>query len=135
YYNGSPLLIDVGPETYSARTFSHDRYRIWTMQSGYHNLPEVNGFSQAAGTRYKAQHVRYRSSDEKAELSQELSGAYPEKAGLLSWQRICRLRREAAACVEIEERFNLQEESSDIRLYAMTSARPLVREHDVVLLT
>ncbi len=39
YKDGKPFLIDLGVETYSAKTFSNRRYEIWTMQSGYHNLP------------------------------------------------------------------------------------------------
>ena len=36
YRDGRPLLIDVGVETYSKKTFSPQRYEIWTMQSGWH---------------------------------------------------------------------------------------------------
>jgi hypothetical protein len=39
YSDGQPPIIDVGVETYSTKTFSASRYDIWTMQSGYHNLP------------------------------------------------------------------------------------------------
>ncbi len=39
YRNGNPFLIDVGVESYTKKTFSPDRYDIWTMQSAYHNLP------------------------------------------------------------------------------------------------
>ena len=38
YFNGKPALIDIGRETYTAKTFSGRRYEIWTMQSQYHNL-------------------------------------------------------------------------------------------------
>ena len=37
YKEGKPFLIDLGVETYSKKTFSKDRYEIWTMQSAYHN--------------------------------------------------------------------------------------------------
>ena len=46
YYNGKPCLIDLGREEYTAKTFSSRRYEIWTMQSGYHNLPVINGTDQ-----------------------------------------------------------------------------------------
>ena len=39
YKDGQPLIIDLGVETYTARTFSDKRYEIWTMQSQFHNLP------------------------------------------------------------------------------------------------
>ena len=35
YADGEPVLIDVGVETYTAKTFSGRRYEIWTMQSAY----------------------------------------------------------------------------------------------------
>lgn len=34
---GSPWLIDVGVETYTRKTFSDERYTIWTMRSPWHN--------------------------------------------------------------------------------------------------
>ena len=37
YKEGKPFLIDLGVETYTKKTFSKDRYEIWTMQSAYHN--------------------------------------------------------------------------------------------------
>ena len=39
YKDGRPLIIDLGVETYRAKTFSDKRYEIWTMQSQFHNLP------------------------------------------------------------------------------------------------
>ena len=53
YYDGKPCLIDLGREEYVAKTFSSRRYEIWTMQSGYHNLPVINGTDQMQGENYK----------------------------------------------------------------------------------
>ncbi|WP_092282222.1 hypothetical protein [Caldicoprobacter faecalis] len=53
------LFIDVGVETYTAKTFSSSRYEIWTMQSQYHNLPTVNGVCQQAGEQYRTIDVVY----------------------------------------------------------------------------
>lgn len=43
YKDGKPLFIDVGVESYTKKTFSPERYSIWTMQSQYHNLPSFGG--------------------------------------------------------------------------------------------
>lgn len=43
YLDGNPLFVDIGVETYQKKTFSPDRYAIWTMQSQYHNLPSFAG--------------------------------------------------------------------------------------------
>ncbi|MFR2781088.1 MAG: heparinase II/III family protein [Clostridium sp.] len=42
YKDGKPLFADIGVETYQAKTFSPQRYEIWTMQSAYHNLPPLS---------------------------------------------------------------------------------------------
>ena len=39
YKDGRPLIIDLGVGTYTAKTFSKERYEIWTMQSQFHNVP------------------------------------------------------------------------------------------------
>jgi len=59
YGDGKPVLIDLGVETYSAKTFSSQRYEIWTMQSAYHNLPTINGVMQAAGREFQAKAVSF----------------------------------------------------------------------------
>ena len=66
YADGEPAIIDVGVETYTAKTFSAQRYDIWTMQSAYHNLPTVNGVMQGAGREFAARDVAYKSDDASA---------------------------------------------------------------------
>ena len=36
YKDGRPFLIDIGVESYTQKTFSPQRYEIWTMQSVWH---------------------------------------------------------------------------------------------------
>ena len=93
YANGEPALIDVGVETYTAKTFSAQRYDIWTMQSAWHNLPTVNGVMQAAGRQYEARECRHTAGDGAAELSMEIAAAWPKEAGLQSWRRTFKLDR------------------------------------------
>ena len=45
--SGVPVLVDAGRPTYTAQTFGPDRYDIWTMQSSWHNVPEIRGTAQA----------------------------------------------------------------------------------------
>jgi hypothetical protein len=40
-YHGKPVIIDVGVKRVR-KTFSPQRYEIWTMQSAYHSLPTIN---------------------------------------------------------------------------------------------
>lgn len=77
YKNGLPLLADIGVESYTAKTFSSQRYEIWTMQSGYHNLPTIQGLDQKEGAQYGAGNVTTAFDRDNASISMELSGAYP----------------------------------------------------------
>jgi hypothetical protein len=79
--DGRPLLIDVGVGVYTRQTFGPERYQIWTMQSSWHNVPEVDGFAQAPGREYAARRVQGLLSPGAAELSMDLAGAYPAEAG------------------------------------------------------
>ncbi|MBB5551240.1 heparinase II/III family protein [Rhizobium lentis] len=93
YKNGRPFLIDVGVETYTARTFSPRRYEIWTMQSAYHNLPTFEGVMQSAGEAFGARDVEVEFGETRARISLEISGAYPGEAQLRSYRRTVSLLR------------------------------------------
>lgn len=105
YADGLPVLIDAGVEQYTAKTFSAQRYDIWTMQSGYHNLPTVNGFMQKDGSEYRAVEVNYEAGADRSQLTLNLASAYLPEAGVASWIRCCRLIRSPQAVVELEEHF------------------------------
>lgn len=77
YKNGRPVLADIGVESYTAKTFSPRRYEIWTMQSGYHNLPTLDGLDEKEGPEYRARDVETVLEGDSASISMELSGAYP----------------------------------------------------------
>ena len=85
YYNGNPVLIDVGVGTYTRETFSAQRYNIWTMQSNYHNLPVINGFGQSPGSQFKAQNSKYIASKNKVSFSTDIARAYPSEAKVDKW--------------------------------------------------
>lgn len=77
YKNGLPILVDIGVETYTQKTFSPRRYEIWTMQSGYHNLPTICGTDQKDGAEYCAENVVTELSGANPSISMELAAAYP----------------------------------------------------------
>lgn len=80
YKNGRPVFADIGVESYTKKTFSQDKYEIWTMQSGYHNLPTLMGLDEKDGAMYRAADVAVSCGDDAASLSMELAGAYPLKS-------------------------------------------------------
>jgi len=93
YYNGIPLLIDVGRGSYTRRTFSDGRYDIWFNRSDYHNIPTINGNTQLPGKSYQAANVHFTYTDKYAQFSLDISGAYPKEAKVSSWHRTIRLNR------------------------------------------
>jgi hypothetical protein len=93
YYDGLPVLIDVGRGTYTRKTFSSRRYEIWYNCSDYHNLPDINGVTQPPGASFKAANVEYKKGTGFAEMSLDISKAYPVSAGVNSWKRTVHLNK------------------------------------------
>jgi hypothetical protein len=93
YFNGKPCLVDIGRETYTAKTFSSRRYEIWTMQSGYHNLPVINGVDQKEGRNFVATNSTFKADAKKAVFSTDISKAYLETAEVKKWVRSYSLER------------------------------------------
>jgi hypothetical protein len=119
YANGKPAIIDVGVETYTAKTFSSRRYEIWTMQSAYHNLPTVNGAMQFASAAAAARNVSHKVDDAAAEFSLDIAGAYPREAGIETWRRTIRLDRRKNE-VEVRDAYVLQKDGGRVELTLMT---------------
>ncbi|WP_239539595.1 heparinase II/III family protein [Microbacterium sp. B35-04] len=94
--DGVPVIVDAGRPTYTLQTFGPDRYDIWTMQSGWHNVPVIGGLEQNPGAAFAASDVEVALGDDVAALTLELSGAYP---GAASWHRAVRLERPARRVV------------------------------------
>ncbi len=93
YRDGKPMIIDTGSETYTAKTFSDERYDIWTMQSDYHNLPTLNGEMQMPGKSFAATDSRHQAKDDFAQLELDISQAYPKVIRPSHWKRTFRLNR------------------------------------------
>ncbi len=121
YAAGRPILIDIGVETYSRKTFSSQRYEIWTMQSAWHNLPMVDGIMQSPGRQFAAADVRYESDDEHAQLTLDIAKAYPAKANLKSWVRTIRLNR--GKDVTVVEQYTLEKPAKEIVLSLVTPCK------------
>ena len=106
YYDGQPVLIDVGRGTYTRKTFSSKRYDIWYNCSDYHNVPTINGVTQLPGAKFKASSVAYKTDKKITQLSLDITNSYPEKAGINNWQRTIRLNR--GKNVEVNDIFSLK---------------------------
>ncbi len=110
YYNGLPLLIDVGRGTYTRKTFSDERYSIWYNRSDHHNLPSINGFTQLPGSKYRATNVSHKAQRNSSTMALDIGQAYPENAGIASWKRVLKLDR--GKKVTVNDDFQLTESTS-----------------------
>jgi hypothetical protein len=122
FVDGQPVFVDLGAPTYTAKTFSSRRYEIPAMQSDYHNLPTINGVPQAAGRRFAARNVKHTDSNESAEVTMDIAGAWPTAAGVTSWIRTVRLERGRE--VRVVESFELKEARPGTALNWITPLAP-----------
>ncbi len=102
YYNGWPLLIDVGRGTYTRKTFSDKRYDIWYNCSDYHNLPTINGKDQLPGAEFKASNVSYKADKAKVQFVLDIAKSYPADAGINSWKRTVTFNKTKGVTIQDE---------------------------------
>ena len=102
YVNDEPVFVDAGVGTYTRKTFSHERYTIWSMQSSWHNLPEINGCAQIFGDEFRASGTRC--DIRRRMFSTDISGAYSDASQCSSWVRSYRL---GDSFLEISDEFAL----------------------------
>lgn len=135
YADGHPVLIDLGTEAYTAKTFSPQRFELWYLQSAYHNLPTVRNVMQRDGRAYAAAHADYRQNDKCADFSVDIVGAYPDDAGINFWRRTFRLFRGKDPGVEVTDDFILKEPAGEIYWSLMTSCEPIKARSGRVILS
>jgi hypothetical protein len=138
YVDGKPVIVDAGVETYRRKTFSPERYEIWTMQSAYHTLlPAIEVgdgavVMQAPGEVYAARGVAHYADDERAQLTLDLAGTYPPGANVQTWGRTVTLLRDAA--VEVTDDFAFTESVEAITLSLLTPCDVAIEDDAVALL-
>lgn len=119
YAGGVPAIVDAGVGTYTAKTFSKDRYTLWNMQSQWHNCPLVNGVQQMDGSRYKATDVAQKGTA----LKMNIAEAYPAAAALDSWYRTFEF---GPMGLDLKDEYDLKERKDTTALHFMT---PCTVEH------
>ncbi len=123
-YNGTtPVIIDAGVGVYSRDTFSEKRYTIWTMQSSFHNLPEIDGQMQLPGRQYRAEAFE---ADEKGVFI-SYKNAYPHdmKASSVT-RRIDIGENKITVCDNVEG-------ASSVFFHLMTAEKPLAIDGGVTV--
>ena len=120
YRNNEPLFIDPAVGEYTAKTFGKDRYDIWTMQSQYHNLPQINGTDQKDGKTFAAKVVSHKN----GQLTLDIAGAYPAEADIKSWKRTVTATKSG---ITVTEDFELNNYKLPARLMLMTTNRDALK--------
>lgn len=139
FHEGEPLIIDIGVGTYEAKTFSKDRYTIFSMQSQFHNLPIIGNCGEHEGSHGagpRAQRVEYRATEPSyfdkggnTSMSANLAPAYPAEADVLRWMRTVTLDRNAGV-VRLDETFQLKN-LQIVALAFMTPKQPIIETGNV----
>lgn len=119
FYNGEPVLIDVGSGTYTGQTFGPQRYQIWTMRSAYHNVPLINGVEQQEGRPFAARNVSFSYTPSAAVFSADIAAAYPAGAQVAQWTRSYQLNRKQS--FTIKDSYKLLVNKGNTALHFMTS--------------
>jgi hypothetical protein len=130
FVDQTPMIIDAGVGTYTRQTFSGERYKIWTMQSNYHNLPMINGVAQAPGREYRSRNVKFDRA--KSIFSLDIAGAYPKEAAVKKWQRNYHL--DSKKGLIIQDEFALSETKMPNQLNFLTWSEPDLSNPGVVTL-
>jgi hypothetical protein len=129
FHDGEPVFIDVGVGTYTAQTFNQDRYKLWTMQSAFHNLPTIGGVMQREGDAFRASGLLHETNAQGTTVSVNLATAYPKEAGVERWIRTMSLSRPSGE-ISLLEGFKLTREAV-VSLSFMTAKEPVLRPDGV----
>lgn len=119
YANGYPVIIDVGSGTYTARTFSRDRYKLWFNTSPYHNLPTINGDGQQGGKKFAATDVKYQQEKKYSQLSMDIAKSYPAETGVKSWLREVKMNK-AKDLIEVKDQYTINKKPENLTQSFMT---------------
>lgn len=143
YHNNQPVVIDLGRDTYTSKSFSNQRFELMNCRSAYHNVPIINGLEQKDGRKYRAEKVSHRFAEGVSSLSLNLEKAYTEAAHVEKWQRNIALDREYNR-VEITEQYKLDSlqiekdrlngQVFDNQIILMAYGKPVVQKAGRILL-
>ncbi|WP_157949880.1 heparinase II/III domain-containing protein [Vallitalea okinawensis] len=133
YKDGKPMIIDVGVGVYSKKTFSPRRYEIWNMQSGYHNLPVINGVDQKDGEAYYGSVCDYEATEKSMSITYELAKAYPDEACVNTYQRRLVLDRKEKV-VRLEDKYHLSQLKEPMAWHLMTQKEPLMTNNGLTII-
>jgi hypothetical protein len=90
------------------------------MQSGYHNLPQINGIDQKDGKAFAAKVISHKD----GQLTLDIAGAYPAEAAVKSWKRTVTATKSG---ISVTEDYELSDFIAPTRLMLMTTNRDALK--------
>lgn len=143
YHNSQPVVIDLGRDTYTSKSFSSRRFELMNCRSAYHNVPIINGMEQKDGKKYRADKVIHQADETESSLTMNLEKAYTDEARVDSWKRTVTLDREYD-WVEVTEQYKLDSleiekdrlngQVFDNQIVLMAYGKPVVQKAGRILL-
>ncbi len=127
YYQNQPVVIDLGRDTYTSKSFSKERFTLMNCRSAYHNVPIINGYEQKDGKQYRAVNAEHISGDAGKGLlsitSLDIENAYPAEAQVKKWRRTMTLDG-IHNQVEVRDSFDYKPSAAPTELILMTYGEP-----------
>ncbi|MFA7637640.1 MAG: heparinase II/III family protein [Monoglobales bacterium] len=126
YYNGNPIMIDIGVATYTKDTFnSAKRYTLFPMGSKDHSVPMIDGKGQLPGREYKAD--SFEAEPGIAKISYKSAYENRDEINLLN-----RTLSVTDSAVVIKDEIDLKEEK-EIELSFRLYNKPEIKDNKVIL--
>ncbi|MFN3265367.1 MAG: heparinase II/III family protein [Deinococcales bacterium] len=130
--HGDTLLCDLGRGQYTKEYFSEARYTLLHTSSRGHNVPVLNGYTQAAGADFFGELLHYALQNNVLKLLLDLSNAYPDPA-LLHYTRAARwYASEQRAQLELTDTLQFSRPSNSIESAFISLFEPVLEQHSIV---
>ena len=131
YSHNEPLFIDLGNDTYTAKTFSNERYTLMNTRSAFHNVPLINNQEQQAGKEYSSKDIQFRQDDEAIYLSLDIANAYPSSAQVKKWTRLFLLHHGE---LSVTESYHMKKRKVPLALSLMLNRQPTISDDGRIII-
>ncbi len=122
----APVFVDAGVGVYTKDTFSENRYKIWSMQSSWHNLPDLNDTAQSPGKKFASAAFSYENGVSRVDFAP----AYPAEAGVTKALRTFAV---ADDTVTITDDFTFVGDNNTVSEHFLLAVEPQICEEGVTL--
>ena len=118
-------LTDLGAGEYTKEYFDDERRYTYFVNSGFsHSVPIINGHTQKAGN-YRSRVLGYQLDGNLITFTLELSEAYPNNSGIISFKRKFELNLETAE-LQVKDEIHFKNERNEILENFVTGVNPVI---------